>query len=406
MRAIFNSNFDEITNESRLMQQKLRIIQLISQKGHGITIPDICKELKISAPTGIKLVNELQKEGFLDTTGKKETLNGRKPQIYGLKNVNFYALSVEILLKRITVGIIDSKLNAVYYRQKTDFLLENTKKCLGKIESFIIECLQNSGINEESILGMGVGITGRVKNKTGESFTFFHFLDQPLADYFSKIFEIPVFINNDTRCVGYAEKIAGKAQKANNAIIINLSRGLGTSLIIDNKIVNGGMGFAGELGHMQFGNKEKICLCGKKGCLGNDVGGYALEENFMEKIANGEKSMIDLADTDKPVRYDNILNAALQGDDLSIKLVQDMGYKLGHALGNILNLLNPELIIIGGKFARLKELLLNPVKTGMSGSALSHPLEFCQIEFSELGDLGGLKGAGALVFDHFKLIKN
>ncbi len=166
------------------------------------------------------------------------------------------------------------------------------------------------------------------------------------------------------------------------------------------------MGFAGELGHMQFGNKEKICLCGKKGCLGNDVGGYALEENFMERIANGEKSMIDISDDQKPLRYDSILNAALQGDDLSIKLVQDMGYKLGHALGNILNLLNPELIIIGGKFARLKELLLNPVKTGMTGSALSNPLEFCQIEFSELGDLGGLKGAGALVFDHFKLIKN
>ncbi len=406
MKAIFNSNFDEITNESRLMQQKLRIIQLISQKGHGITIPDICKELKISAPTGIKLVNELQTEGFLSAIGKKETLNGRKPHIYGLKNVNFYALSVEILLKRITVGIIDSKLNAVYYRQKTDFILENTKTCLGKIESFIIECLHNSGINEESILGMGVGITGRVKNKTGESLTFFNFLDHPLAKYFADTFDIPVFINNDTRCVGQAEKIAGKAQKVHNAIIINLSRGLGTSLIIDNKIVNGGMGFAGELGHMQFGNKEKICLCGKKGCLGNDVGGFALEENFMERIANGEKSMIDSEIDGKPVRYDSILNAALQGDDLSIKLVQEMGYKLGHALGNILNLLNPELIIIGGKFARLKELLLNPVKTGMTGSALSNPLEFCQIEFSELGDLGGIKGAGALVFEHFELIKN
>lgn len=406
MKAIFNSNFAEITNESRLMQQKLRIIQVISQNGHGVTVPDICKELKISAPTGIKLVNELQEEGFLSIVGKKETMNGRKPAIYALKNVNFYALSVEILLKRISVGIIDSRLNTVYYRQKTDFVLENTSDCLEKVESFILECLENSGITDDTILGMGMGITGRINHLTGESHTFFNFMNKPLAQHLSSRFDMPVFINNDTRCFGQAEKIIGKAREANHAIVINLSRGLGTSLIIDNKIVNGGMGFAGEMGHMQFGNKEKMCLCGKKGCLGNDVGGFALEENFMDKIASGEKTMVELSDNATSVRYDDILLAALDGDDLSIRLVQEMGYKLGHALGNILNLLNPELIIIGGKFAKLKELLLDPVKTGITSSALVNPLKNCSIEFSELGDLGGLKGAGALVFEYFELIKN
>ncbi len=405
MKAIFKSNFSEITNETRLMQQKLRIIQVISQNGYGVTVPDICKELKISAPTGIKLVNELQSEGFLSVVGKKETLNGRKPAIYALKNVNFYALSVEILLKRITVGVIDSKLNTVYYRQKTDFVLENTPECLQDVEAFIIECLGNSGVGEESILGMGLGITGRVINETGDSLTFFNFLDQPLGEYLSRTLDIPVFLNNDTRCFGMAEKIIGKAKDVNHAIIINLSRGLGTSLIIDNKIVNGGMGFAGEMGHMQFGNKEKICLCGKKGCLGNDVGGYSLEESFMDRVYEGEKTMVEIPEDGSSVRYDEILMAALKGDDLSIKLIQEMGYRLGHALGNILNLLNPELIIIGGKFAKLKTLLLDPVKTGMSGSALVNPLQNCNIEFSELGDLGGLKGAGALVFEYFELIK-
>ncbi len=405
MKAIFKSNLSEITNETRLMQQKLRIIQVISQNGHGITVPDICKELKISAPTGIKLVNELRTEGFLSVVGKKETQNGRKPSVYALKNVTFYALSVEILLKRITVGIVDAKLNTIYYRQKTDFLLENTPECLENVESFIKECLVNSGVSEENLLGMGMGITGRVKNDTGESLTFFNFLEQPLGEYLSDEFDIPVFINNDTRCFGMAEKIIGKATHANHAIIINLSRGLGTSLIIDNKIVNGGMGFAGELGHMQFGNREKMCLCGKKGCLGNDVGGYSLEENFMEKIKEGEKSMVDIPDDGSSVRYDDILMAALKGDDLSIRLIQEMGYKLGHALGNIINLLNPELILIGGKFAKLKTLLLDPVKTGLSSSALVNPLQSCKIEFSALGDLGGLKGAGALVFEYFELIK-
>ncbi len=406
MKAIFNSTFKKNTNESRLMQQKLRIIQVISQNGFGITVPEICNELQISPPTGIKLVNQLKDEGFLTTIGKKETPNGRRPNIYGLKNVDFHALSVEILLKRISVGIIDSKLNILYYRQKTDFELENTQECLDSIEAFILKCLENSGISEDSILGMGVGITGQVKNSTGESLTYFNFMDQPLSHYFSDAFDIPVFLNNDTRCFGQAEKIVGKAVEANHAIVINLSRGLGTSLIIDNKIVNGGMGFAGELGHMQFAKRERICICGKSKCLGNDVGGYALEENFMEALSKGQKSMLTAPGNNIKVRYDDVLQAALNGDNLSIKLVQEMGIRLGNALGNIVSLLNPDLIIIGGKFSKLKDLLLGPVKTGMTNTALPNPLRHCNLEFSELGDLGGLKGAGALVFDNFELIKN
>jgi predicted NBD/HSP70 family sugar kinase len=405
MKALFNSDFTEITNESRLVQQKLRIIQVISQNGHGITVPDICKELKISAPTGIKLVNELQNEGFLHVIGKKETVNGRKPSIYALSNINFYALSVEILLKRITVGIIDSRLNTVYYRQKTDFILENTPECLKKVEAFILDCLSISGVKEESILGMGIGITGSVKSDTGESVTFFNFMDRPLGAYFSRTFDVPVFLNNDARCFGLAEKIVGKAKDVNNVIVLNLSRKLGTSLIIDSKIVNGGLGFAGQMGHMQFGNKEKVCLCGKRGCLGSDVGGSSLEENFLERINAGEKSMVEIPDDGAGLRYDNILTAALNGDSLSIRLIQEMGTKLGFALGNIVNLLNPELIIIGGKFAQLRGILLDPLKAGMTSSALVEPLKNCRIEFSELGELGGLKGAGALVFNNFELIK-
>lgn len=405
MKALFNSNFTEITNESRLIQQKLRIIQVISQNGQGITVPDVCKELKISAPTGIKLVNELQNEGLLHVVGKKETVNGRKPLIYALSNISLYALSVEILLNRITVGIIDSRLNTVYYRQKTDFILENTQECLKKVEAFILDCLSISGVSEDSILGMGIGITGSVKSDTGESVAFFNFMDQSLGAYFSKILEVPAFINNDARCFGLAEKIVGKAKDVNNAIVVNLSRKLGASLIIDNKIVNGEMGFAGQIGHMQFGNKEKVCLCGKRGCLGNEVGGSSLEENFRERINAGEKSVVEIPDDGTNLRYDNILTASMNGDSLSIRLIQEMGTKLGFALGNIVNLLNPQLIIIGGKFAQLRGILLDPLKTGMTSSALVNPLKNCRIEFSELGELGGLKGAGALVFENFELIK-
>jgi predicted NBD/HSP70 family sugar kinase len=156
---------------------------------------------------------------------------------------------------------------------------------------------------------------------------------------------------------------------------------------------------------MHFGNQEKICLCGKVGCLGTLVGGHALEEQFMQQLAESQPSLLS-GDGPEGIRYDQILDAALKGDQLSIRLIQQMGRTLGYALGNIINLLNPELVVLGGKFARLGNIILDPMRSGMAESALINPLKMCRIEVSALGDLALLKGVGALVFEHFELLQN
>ncbi|MEE4176683.1 MAG: ROK family transcriptional regulator [Bacteroides sp.] len=392
-------------NGSRLNDQKMRIIQAISQRREALTIPELSAELKITAPTCIKLVNQLVAAGIINEIGKKQTRSGRKPSLYALDGSNFQVIGVEILMKRVSFSILDNHLNPIFVKHKTNFALQNTKESLDIVLRFIKDCMKETNIQSREIIGMGVGITGRVKKSDGESLTYFNFMGKPLAHYFSEVFHLPVFLNNDTRCFGMAEKIIGKARNVSNAIIINLSRGLGTSLIINNAAVEGGAGFAGELGHMQWGLNDKVCICGKRGCLGNEVSGYTLEEQFKERISKGEKSLVlDQVSADE-IRYDDILNAANKGDALSIELLQQMGLRLGRALGNIINLLNPELIIIGGKFAKARDILVDPVKTGMASSALVSPLKYCEIDFSEMGDLAGMKGAGALVLEHFEFIK-
>ena len=328
MKELFFRDLSKVSNENRLLQHKIRIIQIIAQNRDSISVPDICRLLQLSAPTAIKLVNELKNDGFLTATGKKETVNGRKPILYSLSSPNTYALSVEIVLKRITVGLIDLKLNTVYYRQKTDFILENTPDCLRKVEGFIFECLRHSGITIDQILGLGIGISGLVNGVKGASETYFNFMKTPIAPYFSDIFNLPVFLGNETGCFALAERVVGKAASAHNAIVISLSRQLGAGLIIDNKIVKGEMGFAGEIGHMQFGSKEKICQCGKMGCIATEIGGGILENKFLERLAAGEPSLVSMPTDGTVFRYDAILAGALKGDTLSISLVQEMAAKL------------------------------------------------------------------------------
>ncbi len=406
MKSILTGDYTEVSSRSRVMQRKLAIIQAASQNDKGISLAEVCYQLKVSPPTGIKLMNELLDEGFMRVFGKKDTSNGRKPLIYGLNNTNFFSLVVEISMKRVSVGVIDAFLNIVKYRQKTDFFLENTPGCLGIVEKYLEESIREFKLNKDLILGMGVGITGRVNFDIGQTFTFFNFLEIPFAKYFSEIFSMPVFVNNDTRCIGIAEKTKGKAQKVSDAVVINLSRGLGTCFIINNSVINGAFGFAGELGHVQFEKNDKMCICGKTGCLGTEVGGNTLEEDFLERLRNGEKTLIDIPQGSVTIRYDSILQAAIQGDQLSIKLIQNMGHKLGIALGNIINLLNPELFVIAGKFSKVGHIIIDAVKYGITQSALPASFRLSSIEISELGDKAVLKGAGVMVFEHFKLMKN
>jgi len=406
MKSILNGDYTEVSSRSRVMKRKLAIIQTASQKGDGISLSEVCYHLKVSPPTGIKLMNELLDEGFMRVVGKKDTSNGRKPLLYALNNTNFYSLVVEISMKRISVGIVDAFLNITNYRQKTDFYLENTPECLNTVEEYIFESISEFRVKPDLILGMGVGLTGRVNCDVGQTLTFFNFLSQPFAKHFSDRFKMPVFVNNDTRCIGIAEKTRGKAQNTSDAVIINLSRGLGTCFIINNSVVSGASGFAGELGHVQFEENDKMCICGKTGCLGTQVGGNTLEENFIEKINSGEKSLIEMGSNPNNIRYDMILQAAIDGDQLSIKLIQSMGRKLGIALGNIINLLNPELFVIAGKFSRVGHIIIDAVKFGITQSALPASYRLSRIEISEMGDKPVLKGAGVMVFEHFKLLKN
>ncbi|HEX3006624.1 MAG TPA: ROK family protein, partial [Bacteroidales bacterium] len=311
--------------------------------------------------------------------------NGRNPSVFTLRKDKFYAVGVEVLFKRIQVNIINIDLKSEFAMEDANFELENTEVCRDKVVKFINEAIDQSGIKRKYIVGIGIGLTGRVNSQSGKSYNFFGFTDEPFAEYLSRTFEIPVHIENDTRVVGLAELVIGKVKNVSNTLIVNISRGIGMSIVANKKIVIGSSGFAGEFGHMQFvGNEGKLCICGKKGCLETEVSGKALENSLIELLKKGEDSLhFKLKDADH-IRYDNIIAAANDGDLLPISLLQAQGEKLGAALGNIINLLNPEMIVIGGKYSKVGSFFLNSVRSGLYKTGLKDPLANCQITNSDL----------------------
>jgi predicted NBD/HSP70 family sugar kinase len=401
---LFFKDIADVSNEGRQLAQKRKIVSILNKAEQALTIPELCKKVRLSVPTGTRLINELIDQQVIVESGKKETENGRRPFIYKVDKNYAYSIGVTILLRGLSVSIYNLSMEEEYSVEFEGFILENTPKCLEEVSFFINQSINQSGINKNKILGMGIGITGRISSKTGTSYNYFNFLENSLVEYFEKSFHFPVYVDNDTHLIGLAEQVFGKARNVKNAFVVNLSQGLGLAMITNGEIVDGENGFAGEFGHMQIMESSKLCLCGKRGCLGTEVSGYALEENFKEHIEAGETSLLVLNRNNHEVSFKKILKAAREGDALSISLTHNIGFKLGQALGNIINLLNPGIIIIGGKFASAKDILLDSIKSGMMHTSLSLLLHSCELTFSSVGADAAIQGAGALVLRRKNLI--
>ncbi|MFV0506860.1 MAG: ROK family protein [Bacteroidales bacterium] len=400
---IFTQHIDDFNNQSRQLRQKRKIIALLNKTDEELTIPKICEKVRLSIPTGTKLINELLNDKILLESGKKETNNGRRPVLLKVSPDSAYSVGVIILLKGIFLTVYDLEMSVRHSFSDEDFLLENSTSCLDAVVSFIKKSIEESKVGFDKVLGVGVGITGRVNTQTGYSYNYFNFLEESLVKFFSDRFDFPVYIDNDTHVLGIAEKHFGKARNKKNAFVLNLSRGMGMAIIANGEIVGGEQGFAGEFGHIQLGESDSLCICGKRGCLGTEVGGYTLEQKFKKNIKNGENSLLLSQKKLEQIKYQDILHAALNGDALSISLLYNMGFTLGKALGNIINLLNPKVIIIGGGFTVAQDILTDSIKSGMTHTALSLPLRSCGLVFSETKD-AAIKGAGTLVLHKLQLI--
>ncbi|SHF31383.1 Sugar kinase of the NBD/HSP70 family, may contain an N-terminal HTH domain [Mariniphaga anaerophila] len=400
---LFLKDIGDVSNESRQYVQKRKIVSLLNKSDAPLTIPEVCQKVRLSVPTGTRLINELIDDKIIVECGKRETENGRRPSLYQVDTSYAYSVGVVVVLKGLSLSIFNLGMEEVFSAENEDFVLENTEECLTEVTAFIQQSIEESGIAEKNILGMGMGITGRVNSKAGLSYNYFNFLDGSLTGYLMTRFSFPVYIDNDTHLLGLAEQVFGRAKNEKNAFVVNLSHGLGMAMITNGEIVLGDDGFAGEFGHMQIVDSQRLCFCGKRGCLGTEVSGHALEEIFKEQIEAGETSLLAAKATRK-VNFKMILDAAQEGDVLSISLAHNLGFRLGKALGNILNLLNPHVIIIGGKFAQAKEILFDSIKSGMMHSALSLPLRSCELKFSSVGKEAAIKGAGALTLKKMNLI--
>ena len=318
---LISPNGNGTRKESRQFKQVKGIIRFLSKSGGSLTMPEIAEHVNISVPTGTKLVKDLVEQGLVVEEGKKATENGRKPSLYSLNKNGFYAVGVEVLSKWIHVSVVRLDLETVHEAFNRQFVLKDTQKCLNYITAFIKKAIRESPAKPDQIIGVGMALRGRVNGHSGESADYFNNLDPTLKQHLENKLGSPVSIDNDTRVIGIAEQVLGRAKGVENVLIVKVSRNLGLSIILDKKMIFGAKGFAGNFGHTQFGTKGRMCTCGKKNCLRTEVSGGALYQDLKEALEAGETSLYFNMEEMDTYRYHDVLDAVLEGDALSIKLL-------------------------------------------------------------------------------------
>jgi glucokinase-like ROK family protein len=372
---------------------KKLIINILDIKGQ-LTIPELSRELNASVPKVTSLVNELIKEGLLADLGKIESTGGRRANTYGLAGNACYFIGVDVKRYYINIGLFDFNKHIIRLEEKIPYPLENTQQSLNALIGIIKKFIKDHSISKSKLLGMGINLSGRVNNITGYSYSYFHFQEEPLADIIEKETGIRTFLENDSNAMALGEYEQGVVADEKNIIFINLDYGTGSGIIIDGKVYYGKSGFSGEFGHIPFFDNNIICGCGKKGCLETEISGQALVRKIKERLVNGATSILSKKHKNiDNLKLEDLISAAKQEDVLVIELLYEMGEMLGKALSVLINIFNPELVILGGTLSETGDYLRLPAKGAINKYSLSLVNNDTQLKVSILGEKAGVVGA-------------
>ncbi len=389
---------DELLKHIRNINKKSsvqgRILEQFVSQG-TFTIPEMSKAVGVSLPTATSAINELIKAGLVREVGKKDISSGRIPMAYDLVPNAGYFVGVNPEMDCLALAASDFCGNLITEKIRVPYTYENTPENLEQMAKIINDFIATLPYAKEEILQICVNVAERVNPFEGNAYNMFTFLEDSLASRLTKLVQIPVCIENDTRSMTFAEFIKGRSKGLKNVIFANVCWGLAIGIIIDGKLYYGKSGYSGEFGHMTAYNNNIICHCGKIGCIETEVSGRALKRKLTEKILNGKTSILSdkVLNQKEELTPKDLLEAIDKEDVLSLATLQNIADELGKQLAGVINIFNPEMLVIGGEMSATGDYLTLPVRMGIKKFSLNIVNEDSQIVTSSLKGLAGITGA-------------
>lgn len=405
MILIDNINEVKLTgNELKNYRRKKKILDLLYHED-VLSATEIGKHIGVSLPTALSLLKDLNSNKFVESRGTGESKGGRRPTLFGLKNDSIFVVACELGRFTGRIGIFDSHNQPVGTIERFDATIDDAD-LVEKIYQQVQQIISTNNIEEERIFGIGLSMPGLIDEANGINHTIKENELQQIGDRLQEKFHKLVYINNDARMQAYGEFVFGQAKGSQNALIINWNWGLGLGMVIDGKLYNGATGFAGELSHIKFVEDGDLCICGKRGCLETVTSAYVIIQKAREAVQADKVSQLTakFKTCENEITIEDIIKAAKAGDEFSISLLNSVGLALGKALSNTIQLLNPDVIVLGGVVSGARQFVLTPIQQAINKHCLEQISGNTEIVISEKWEKSGLLGITAMLFQ--KLFSN
>ncbi|MDY4481533.1 MAG: ROK family transcriptional regulator [Candidatus Cryptobacteroides sp.] len=364
-------NYCEPQNKTRDCVRKAIILNLM--ENGSMMIADLATAAGYSVPTIAKYTNELISEELVTMPGKINQARGKHPCIYALNGPSKYFIGVDIKRDSLSMAVMDLAGHIIAREKAEDLPFSNSAPYFEEMTGRVSQFIGTTGTDRNKIAFLCFNIPGRVDSVSGKSFSMFTFEgdDTPLADLLTERMGITSIIENDSRAMTFGWHKLYNRNGYRNYLFVNISYGLGLGIVIDGQIYRGENGYAGEFGHINTFNNQIICHCGKKGCLETEISGSAANRIARERIRNGETSILqDIVSKGEEISPKNLIDALSREDPLCIDILEKMGMELGRHLANLINIFNPESVVISGSLSEDNVYFIESIKSGIRKNSL------------------------------------
>jgi N-acetylglucosamine repressor len=360
---------------------------------------DISKDLNLGLSTITNIVEELKNDNLVFETGEADSTGGRRPILLEFNYEFGYTIGIKIEENHVILALTNLRADVL---DKVNLYFEKGEEARRVIE-IIIEGIKtlvdNKGILESQLMGIGIAISGLVNGQKGTLIrsSLLGWTQVNIKEAIGRVIDVPIFIDNNVNAYAMAELQLGYGKTYDNFICVSVGAGVGAGIVIDKDIYYGQFGGAGEIGHSIIEVNGFSCHCGQRGCLEM----YASDKFFVNRGPNLLKDRFSESFLkNSSFSSEEVYKAATDGDELARELLRESGEYLGIGLVNIINTMNPAIIILVGERMAVKDLFL-PYTIKVAEQNFFSPGRIdTGVYTSELGNDAWVRGASLLAIKH------